>query len=89
MKLPAPVFVPRLADLRTGTFSELVAGYGAPLDALVTYRLATRFRLEKTDPTAARSPVKNPRKGCAAPANRRADSAWPARNGIFVGISEE
>ncbi len=60
IKLPDPGFVPRRADPRTGTFSELVADYGAALSSPVVYRLATRFRLEKTDPSAARSPVKKP-----------------------------
>ncbi|MGC1302495.1 MAG: zinc-dependent metalloprotease, partial [Caulobacteraceae bacterium] len=60
IKLPPPGFVPREADQRTGAFSELVADYGTPLDASTTVRLAHRFRLEKTDPTAARSTVKKP-----------------------------
>jgi Met-zincin/Domain of unknown function (DUF5117) len=60
IKLPPPGFVPREADQRTGAFSELVADYGTPLDAATTVRLAHRFRLEKTDPTAARSTVKKP-----------------------------
>jgi hypothetical protein len=60
IKLPAPGFVPRLADPRTGTFDELVTDYAAPLASPVVYRLAARFRLEKTNPTAARSPVKKP-----------------------------
>ena len=60
IRLPGPGFVARRADPRTGTFSELVADYGAPLSSPVVYRLATRFRLEKTDPAAARSPVKKP-----------------------------
>jgi hypothetical protein len=58
--LPPPGFVPRLADPRTGAFDELVADYGAPLGSPSVYRLARRFRLEKTDPGAARSPVKTP-----------------------------
>ena len=60
IKLPGPGFVPRLADPRTGAFNRLVADYGAPLGSPTVYRLADRFRLEKTDPTAARSPVKKP-----------------------------
>jgi hypothetical protein len=60
IKLPDPGFVPRLADPRTGAFDEVVADYSAPLGAPSIYRLAKRFRLEKTDPTAARSPVKKP-----------------------------
>jgi hypothetical protein len=60
IRLPAPGFVPRLADPRTGAFNQLIADYGAPLGSPTVYRLASRFRLEKTDPTAARSPVKKP-----------------------------
>jgi hypothetical protein len=60
IKLPDPGFVPRFADPRTGAFDEVVADYSAPLGAPSIYRLARRFRLEKTDPTAARSPVKKP-----------------------------
>jgi hypothetical protein len=58
--LPPPGFTPRLADPRTGAIDALVADYGAPLGSPTVYRLARRFRLEKTDPTAARSPVKAP-----------------------------
>jgi hypothetical protein len=60
IRLPPPGFTPRLADPRTGTFSDLVADYAAPLGDPIVYRLASRFRLEKTDPAAARSPVKKP-----------------------------
>jgi len=58
--LPAPGYTPRLYDPRVGVFNQLVNDYGAPLDAPVVYRLANRFRLEKTDPAAARSTVKKP-----------------------------
>jgi hypothetical protein len=60
IKLPPPGFVPRKLDPRTGAFGGLVADYSAPLTDPVVYRLASRFRLEKTDPTAARSAVKKP-----------------------------
>ncbi len=60
IRLPRPGFVPRLADPRTGSINELVADYSAPLDSPIVYRLAEHFRLEKTDPTAARSTVKKP-----------------------------
>jgi hypothetical protein len=60
IKLPDPGFTPRFADPRTGAFDEVVADYGSPLGAPSIYRLAKRFRLEKTYPTAARSPVKKP-----------------------------
>ena len=60
VKLPAPGFAPREADQRTGVISELVADYGTPLSGSTVVRLAHRFRLEKTDPAAARSTVKKP-----------------------------
>ncbi len=60
VKLPEPGYVPREADQRTGGFSELVADYGTPLGGSTVVRLAHRFRLEKTDPAAARSTVKKP-----------------------------
>lgn len=61
VKLPGPGFEPRLHDPRTGTSVQvLVNNYAAPLDAAVVYRLARRFRLEKVNPSAARSRVKKP-----------------------------
>jgi len=58
--LPAPGFVPRAFDNRIGGFSSQVVDYGAPLGQDVVRDFANRFRLEKTDPGAARSPVKKP-----------------------------
>jgi len=61
VKLPAPGFQPRRHDPRTGTSVQvLVNDYAAALDEPVVYRLARRFRLEKVDPSAARSRVKKP-----------------------------
>ncbi|HEX5380069.1 MAG TPA: zinc-dependent metalloprotease [Phenylobacterium sp.] len=60
VKLPEPGFVPRRFDPRAGTFSNVVLDYAAPLGSDIVYRIAPHFRLEKTDPTAARSPVKKP-----------------------------
>lgn len=61
IRLPGPGFEPRPHDPRTGTSAQvLVTDYAAPLDAPVVTRLARRFRLEKVDPDAARSPVKKP-----------------------------
>jgi hypothetical protein len=60
IRLPPPGFTPRLEDPRTGAIDRLTANYAAPLGSPIVQRLATRFRLEKTDPTAARSPVKKP-----------------------------
>jgi hypothetical protein len=58
--LPAPGYTPRLYDPRVGVFNQVIANYGASMDQPFVYRLANRFRLEKTDPSAARSPVKAP-----------------------------
>lgn len=61
VRLPGPGFTPRPYDPRTGTSVQvLFNNYAAPLDAPITYRLARRFRLEKVDPTQARSRVKKP-----------------------------
>ena len=60
VKLPEPGYEPRRFDPRTGTFSTTVLDYAAPLGEEIVYQLANRFRLEKTDPAAARSPVKKP-----------------------------
>ena len=60
IKLPEPGYVPRYFDPRSGGFDSIVYDYAAPLDKDLAVRLAHRYRLEKTDPTAARSPVKKP-----------------------------
>lgn len=61
VKLPGPGFRPRRYDPRTGTSVQvLVSDYSASLDQPIVSRLARRFRLEKTDPSAARSRVKKP-----------------------------
>ena len=58
--LPAPGFVPRAFDQRIGGFSTQIVDYGAPLGQDVVHDVANRFRLEKTEPDAARSHVKKP-----------------------------
>lgn len=60
IRLPPPGYVPRLADPRTGAIADLVIDFSAPLGEPLTRQLVHRFRLEKTDPSAARSPVKKP-----------------------------
>ncbi|WP_068874221.1 MULTISPECIES: zinc-dependent metalloprotease [unclassified Phenylobacterium] len=61
VKLPGPGFQPRRHDPRTGTSVQvLVNDYATALDAPSVYRLVRRFRLEKVDPSAARSRVKKP-----------------------------
>ncbi len=60
IRLPEPGYQPRRFDPRTGTFATQVLDFAAPLGSDIVYELANRFRLEKVDPTAARSPVKKP-----------------------------
>ena len=60
VKLPEPGYQPRAFDPRTGGFSTMVLDYAAPLGEEIVQRYANRFRLEKTDPSAARSPVRKP-----------------------------
>ena len=61
VRLPAPGFVPIRFDPRWGgIFGAPVVDYAAPLGQDVVYALAARFRLEKTDPGAARSTVRKP-----------------------------
>ncbi|MET0290458.1 MAG: zinc-dependent metalloprotease [Pseudoxanthomonas sp.] len=61
IRLPDAGFAPRAHDPRTGTSVQvLVTDYASGLDQPVVTRIARRFRLEKTDPNAARSPVKKP-----------------------------
>jgi hypothetical protein len=60
VRLPAPGFVPRVFDVRLGGFATQAVDYGVPLGGDVVRDYANRFRLEKTDPAAARSTVKKP-----------------------------
>jgi hypothetical protein len=60
IRLPDAGYATRPFDPRTGAFSTLITDFSVPLDAPVARRLANRFRLVKTDPTAARSTVVTP-----------------------------
>lgn len=60
VRLPGPGYTPRHYDIRTGGFVAPVYDYGTPLGQPIVNDLVARFRLEKTDPNAARSPVKKP-----------------------------
>ena len=59
IRLPEPGFIQR-----TDPFGYAIArqqlDFSSPLGTSVVRDVATRFRLEKTDPSAARSPVKKP-----------------------------
>lgn len=58
--MPEPGFVPRKFDIRSGSHATQAYDFGTPLGAPMLVEYANRFRLEKTDPTAPRSPVKKP-----------------------------
>jgi hypothetical protein len=60
IRLPGPGFVSRQFDIRTGTIPTQVYDFKKPLGDQLVLQLANRFRLEKIDPTAARSKVKKP-----------------------------
>lgn len=60
IKLPDDKYQPRDFDPRTGAFSTNVTDFSAPLTEAMVHQFANRFRLEKTDPTAARSTVVKP-----------------------------
>ncbi|MDB5713851.1 MAG: peptidase [Sphingomonadales bacterium] len=60
IRLPDAGFVPRKFDIRSGTHSTQIYDFGTPLGEDVMVELANHFRLDKVDPTAARSRVKKP-----------------------------
>ncbi|NKF24458.1 zinc-dependent metalloprotease [Solimonas marina] len=60
IRLPDDGYQPRVYDPRIGGFDNVVTDFSAPLDKPLVTRLAHRFRLQKTDPSAARSTVKKP-----------------------------
>ncbi len=60
IRRPDGGYRPRVADLRSGSFAVSYRDYAADLDQPVDVRLAVRHRLQKTDPTAASSPVIEP-----------------------------
>lgn len=60
LRLPEPGYEPRPFDPRAGSYSVDFLNYAAPLSAPIETRWVVRHRLEKTDPTAERSTVKEP-----------------------------
>ncbi|MBW8744678.1 MAG: zinc-dependent metalloprotease [Sphingomonas sp.] len=60
IRLPAPGFVARKFDIRSGTHATQAYDFGSPLGEPVLVQLANHFRLDKIDPTAARSAVRKP-----------------------------
>lgn len=60
IQLPEDGYRPRRFDPRMGCFAVGYADYGQPIDQPIDQRLITRHRLEKADPSAVRSPAKEP-----------------------------
>ncbi|MGN6519006.1 MAG: zinc-dependent metalloprotease [Dokdonella sp.] len=60
VRLPSPGFVPRAYHPASGGLSVGWYDYAQPLASALDRRVQPRFRLEKTDPAAASSPVKKP-----------------------------
>ena len=60
VKLPEDNFTPRLSDPRIGTFGPTIQDYGTDIDTDKTVRLVARHRLEKADPSAARTRAVEP-----------------------------
>jgi len=60
LRLPDDGYQPREFDPRAGSFAISFADYAAPLDRPLEKRWIVRHRLQKTDPTAARSTVVEP-----------------------------
>jgi hypothetical protein len=58
--LPEPGYHPRRFDIRSGSHATQVYDFGTPLGSPLLVEYANRFRLEKTNPAAARSPVRKP-----------------------------
>ncbi|TMQ71445.1 MAG: DUF5117 domain-containing protein, partial [Candidatus Eisenbacteria bacterium] len=60
VRLPADGYRPRAWDPRSGSFAIEFADYAQPIGADLEVRWLVRHRLEKIDPSAARSRVKKP-----------------------------
>ncbi len=60
LKLPDDGYSPRRFDPRSGSFPLTYYDYATPLTEPLEKKIISRFRLEKVDPSAARSKVKKP-----------------------------
>jgi hypothetical protein len=60
VKLPDPGFEIRVADPRVGMNGPTIYDYATPIDQETRVRMTARHRLERTDPSAERSPAVEP-----------------------------
>ncbi|QGN54964.1 zinc-dependent metalloprotease [Novosphingobium sp. Gsoil 351] len=79
--LPEKALTPR-TDPYGFVFSQLTYDYSTPLGLPILRRIAERHRLEKTDPSAVRSPVKEPIVFYIDPA-----APEPVRQALLDGVS--
>jgi hypothetical protein len=82
IRLPDPGFEPRAFDQRAGSFTVDFLNYAAPLAAPIETKWIARHRLEKVDPTAARSRVKKPLVYYIDPGTPE-----PVRSALLEGVS--
>jgi hypothetical protein len=82
IRLPDDGYKPRLFDPRAGYFGIEFKDYAAPIAAPVDVRYLARHRLEKVDPSAARSRVKNPLVYYIDPG-----APEPIRSALIEGVS--
>lgn len=82
IRLPEEGFQVRVADPRAPVSGPLIYDFGAALGQPVAIQLAARFRLEKTDPTAERSRVKEPIVFYIDPA-----APEPVRTALLEGVN--
>ena len=81
IRLPDDGYHPRAFDPRSSSFSVSFLDYGVPVSAQLTRKWIVRHRLEKLDPTAARSPVKS-RSSLRRPCDTRAHSLSAGRGNL-------
>lgn len=60
VRLPEPGYQPRRGDPRIGMYGLRFLDYATPIDAPLRVKHIARFRLEKLDPAAERSAVREP-----------------------------
>ncbi|HKH47885.1 MAG TPA: zinc-dependent metalloprotease [Thermoanaerobaculia bacterium] len=82
VRLPDAGYTPREFDPRAGSFPVTFADYAAPLAAPIEKRWISRHRLEKVDPAAARSRVKEPIVYYVDPA-----APEPVQSALIEGVS--
>ena len=82
IRLPDDGYRPRTFDPRSSSFTVSFLDYGAPIAGELATKWIVRHRLDKVDPSAARSPVKEPIVYYVDPATPE-----PIRSALIEGAS--